>query len=292
MMNNPGGKECVLVMKEIIQTANTVDLAIEEGCRALGVDRDDAQFEILQMPTPKTFGLFGGSPAKVRIYIEDDTPVKIAVDYLTEVLRQMGAEDFSISVEESENSAVLLLNGENLGFVIGHRGETLDSLQYLTSLVANRGERSYYRIQINSGNYREKRTQALEALALKLAESSKKSGRLNHMEAMNPYERRIVHTAIQNVEGISSWSVGQDKDRHVVIGPADMEGQGEGFKPYQKNSGRGHSGRSSGGPRNGSNRGPRRNSDNGRPAQTQTAQNREPKRDAGDYSLYGRIDKQ
>ena len=271
-------------MKEIIQTANTVDLAIEEGCRALGIEREDAQFEILQMPTPKTFGLFGGSPAKVRIYVEDETPVSIAVEYLNQVLKSMGARDFEIQVEETENSAVLVLNGDDLGFVIGRKGETLDSLQYLTSLVANRGGGSYYRIQINSGNYREKRTQALEALALKLADNSKRTGRLNHMEAMNPYERRIVHTAVQNVEGISSWSVGQDRDRHVVIGPSDMEGQGEGFKPYRKGD------RSRSGGRSHSSRGGRR--DDRRSRTVEPVEKREPKSDASDFSLYGRIDKQ
>ena len=111
------------------------------------------------------------------------------------------------------------LSGEDVGFVIGRRGETLDSLQYLTSLVANHADSGYFKVTINTGNYREKREKTLEILGRKLAFKAVKTGRKTNLEPMNPYERRIIHTAVQKVNGAISWSEGENANRHVVIGP-------------------------------------------------------------------------
>ena len=209
-------------MREAIGTGETVELAREAACKELGVETYDAEFEILSLPTKKTFGLFGGSPAKVRVYIEDD-PAAIAAQYVQDVVSCMGVTGVKVSVQKEEGSAMLNLEGDDIGFVIGHRGETLDALQYLAGLVANHVGGSYYRVAIDIGNYREKRRQTLESLGRKMAEKSLRTGRNISLEPMNPYERRIIHTAVQTVEGAKSWSEGEDLERHVVIGPVEGE---------------------------------------------------------------------
>ncbi len=209
-------------MREAIGTGETVELAREAACKQLGVETYDAEFEILEMPTKKTFGLFGGSPAKVRVFVEDD-PAAIAAEYVRSVVSSMGVAGVKVSVQKEEGSAMLTLEGDDIGFVIGHRGETLDALQYLAGLVANHVGGSYYRVALDIGNYREKRRQTLESLGKKMAEKSLRTGRNTSLEPMNPYERRIIHTAVQTVEGAKSWSEGEDLERHVVIGPVDGE---------------------------------------------------------------------
>lgn len=206
------------MIKEAIATGETVELAKEAACRELGVESYEAEFEILEMPTKKTFGLFGGSPAKVRVFIKSN-PAEAAAAYLKDVLDHMGLSAVDIAIQEEENGAQLSLSGEDIGFIIGHRGETLDALQYLTGLVANHIDNSYYRITLDIGNYREKRKETLEILGKKIAAKAIKTGRNSSLEPMNPYERRIIHTAVQTVEGAKSWSEGEDLGRHVVIGP-------------------------------------------------------------------------
>lgn len=206
------------MIKEAIATGDTVELAREAACRQLGVETYEAEFEILEMPTKKTFGIFGGSPAKVRVFIES-SPADAAAKYLKTVLTNMGLRSVEISIKEEESGALLTLTGDDIGFIIGHRGETLDALQYLAGLVANHIDNSYYRITLDIGNYREKRRDTLEVLGKKMALKAVKMGRNISLEPMNPYERRIIHTAVQTVEGAKSWSEGEDLARHVVIGP-------------------------------------------------------------------------
>jgi len=206
------------VIKEAIAIGDTVELAREAACKELGVESYDAEFEILEMPTKKTFGLFGGSPAKVRVFIKS-SPADAAAKYLKTILNHMGLLTVDITVTEEENGAMLSLSGEDIGFIIGHRGETLDALQYLTGLVANHIENTYFRITLDIGNYREKRKDTLDILGKKIATKALKTGRNSTLEPMNPYERRIIHTAVQTVVGAKSWSEGEDLNRHVVIGP-------------------------------------------------------------------------
>ena len=205
-------------MREAIGTGETVELAKEAACKELGVESYEAEFEILELPTKKTFGIFGGSPAKVRVYLEDD-PAEAAKEYLREILGCMGIPDAEISIKKEEGGALLSIEEDNIGFIIGHRGETLDALQYLAGLVANHVGSGYYRVALDIGNYREKRRETLESLGKKMAEKSLRIGRNTSLEPMNPYERRIIHTAVQTVEGAKSWSEGEDLERHVVIGP-------------------------------------------------------------------------
>lgn len=208
------------MLKEAIKEAATLEEAKELAAREIGVEVDAAQFDILQMPQKKTLGLFGGCPARVRAYVEV-TPASRAADYLRQVLAGMGAGQVAIEIKEEENGCVLSLTGEDLGFIIGRRGENLDALQYLTGLVANRVDNAYYRVTIDIGNYREKREKTLVELAKKVGGQAAKTGRRTSLESMNPYERRIIHTTIQEIEGATSWSVGTEPNRHVVVGPSD-----------------------------------------------------------------------
>lgn len=212
------------MLKEAVAQGATVQEAFENACRELGADTTEAEIEILEEPTKKTFGLFGGKPAKVRAYIEKkEDPAETAAEYLKAVLREMGLTDVEIEITREETGANLNLSGEGIGFIIGHRGETLDSLQYLASLVANHVDNSYFRITLDVGNYREKRKETLEGLGKRMALRAVKSGRNASLEPMNPYERRIIHTAVQSIDGAKSWSEGEDMGRHVVIGPEGGE---------------------------------------------------------------------
>lgn len=286
------------MVKEAIATGDSVELAFEEACRLLGVESHEAEFEILELPGKKKFGLFGGAPAKVRAFIKAG-PGQVAAEYLQSVLAKMGIGEVQIQVEEQEGGALLSLTGDDTGFIIGHRGETLDSLQYLSGLVANHMvEGSYYRITLDIGNYREKRKETLESLGQKIAQKALKTQRNCSLEPMNPYERRIIHTAVQTVEGVKSWSEGEDLARHVVIGPEGGE------KPQYRQRSRGgdfnrdRGGRSQGGkpPYGGGKRGPGQGGGGHRPSGDQRV--REPRQQHQESRpaqkqnapLYGRID--
>lgn len=148
--------------------------------------------------------------------LEEGSPAVNAAKYLTDILTKLGCENLEIKVALKDNGAAFYLTGDNLGVAIGRRGETLDSLQYLTGLSANAGN-GYYKVSLNIGDYREKREQALTGLANRVARQVLKTGRSRTLEPMNPYERRIIHTAIQEINGVSSNSIGEGSSRRVVI---------------------------------------------------------------------------
>ena len=247
--------------------------ALKKAKAQLGLDETaEYEFEIIQTEEKKKFGLFGGRPAKVRVFIKD-TPDERAEKFLRDVLDKMTLQSVQIEKNTDENAVEFNLSGEEVGFVIGRRGETLDALQYLTSLVANHGEDPYIKVTVNTGNYREKREKTLEILGRKLAFKAIKTGRKTSLEPMNPYERRIIHTAVQKVNGAISWSEGENAARHVVIGPDPK------VKPNRKggyqNNRRGGGRRSYGGKK-----------------QSNTAPvnpDRVPLNEGGETGLYGRI---
>ncbi len=230
---------------------------------------------------------------KTAVVADERKPVDIkssasltsAVDYLTAVLKGMGVASLTVDAfRTAEDEIILELDcGDDYGVVIGRRGDTLDSIQYLTRLVANKQkkENEYLRISINVGNYREKRKNTLRELAKKNSEKVLKYGRNVTFEPMNPYERRIIHTAVQEIEGVTSYSVGADAGRRVVISLA------EGVKPTHPS--KGGYGRGRGG-KGGYNRGGRGRSNSSRQS-VPAAPTRAPRTDAGaeKVSLYGKI---
>jgi spoIIIJ-associated protein len=152
--------------------------------------------------------------------IEDEAlvnpKVKLARDYITSILRAMDIEA-EYKIYQNETGAVLNIESSNNGTIIGRRGETLDAIQYLCSIIANKGDKDYYRITIDCLGYRSKRKETLEQLAAKVAKSVLRTGRSQPLEPMNPYERRVIHSAISNIEGVSSRSVGEEPYRKIII---------------------------------------------------------------------------
>lgn len=140
------------------------------------------------------------------------------VNYLENVLKLMGVSDFTTDVVPLEDGIMININGNKIGVAIGRKGETIDALQHLVSLVANRGKDDYFRVTLNPGEYREKRESVLIGVAKKSAEKALRIQRNTVLEPMNSYERRIIHNAVQEIEGVESWSVGEGDHRRVVIG--------------------------------------------------------------------------
>lgn len=206
------------MIREAIGIGDTEVLALEDACKQLGVETYEVEFETIQRAEKKLFGIFGGSKAKVRAFIKTG-PADTAAQFVKDVLNAMDITSVEVKVTEEEQGAVIDLEGDEVGTIIGRRGETLDALQYLTGLVANHVDNSYYKITINTGDYREKREKTLEILGRKLAFKAIKTGMKTSLEPMNPYERRVIHTAVQKVNGATSWSEGENLQRHVVIGP-------------------------------------------------------------------------
>lgn len=196
---------------------------------------------------------------------------KAAESYVKGILGGMGVDDVDIMINEDDESISIDLDcGNGYGYVIGRRGETLDAIQYLTRLAINKGKENYKRVSINAGNYREKREDTLKELAKKQASRVKKYGRSVCLDPMNPYERRIIHTTIQEIDGVSSHSVGSEADRKVVITLSDG---------YRASNSRGRSG--------GKSDYRRKPSSNYTPAEDKPA--RAPRSDFGG-SLYGKIE--
>ena len=217
-------------MKEIIVTGATVDEAIANGCEQLGAEQSEVDYEIIEQPQQKILGLFGGAPAKVRVYVKE-TPSSVAIRYLTEILTNMGIKNLEISEEVTDERTILNINGDDddLGVVIGHRGDTLTALQYLVSLTANNSCDGYFKVSLNVKNFREKREKTLETVASKTAYKAVKLQKNIALEPMSPYERSIIHTTVQNIDGVTSWSVGENEKRHVVIGPEGLDEGADGI---------------------------------------------------------------
>ena len=199
---------------------------------------------------------------EVPIVIEENAKVKAAVDYLREVITLMGVENVTFSAVQKGEATIIRLDGEKLGALIGRRGETMESLSYLASLVANRLEGDYIKLGLDVAGYRDKRESDLTALAQRIGTKVRKTGRSFAMEPMNPYERRIIHSAISKMEGVRSESKGEGRDRRVVIYSTAPDAQTD--NTYGERRGRGgrSNGRRPGGNRNGGYRGERR-SENG-----------------------------
>lgn len=321
--------------KEVIKTAATIEAAKEAAMLELGLtEEDDFHYEVLKMPTKKVLGLFGGSPAEVKVSVEiPDAPAPAAkrekkekpapkapkaekphapkkekkaeksvsekaeetassfadrkenlkpsdahektAQYIVSLVKALGIEECSVQAFDSDEEVLFELEcGEDYGIVIGRRGETLDAIQYLARMVENRGHQGYKRVSINVGNYREKRESALIALAKKDAARVLRTGRSLTLEPMNPYERRIIHTTVQGIEGVTSYSTGMDLDRRVIIAPEGAPKSRGGRNDY---------------PRRGDRR-DRRDRPKREPYVPEISADREKHSDAAGVSRYGKIE--
>ena len=193
---------------------------------------------------------------EVPIVIEENAKVKAAVEYLQEVIAKIGVENVTFSAVQKGEATIIRLDGEHLGALIGRRGETMESLSYLASLVANRLEGDYIKLGLDVAGYRDKRESDLTALAQRIGAKVRKTGRSFAMEPMNPYERRIIHSAISKMEGVRSESKGEGRDRRVVIYSTAPDAQTENtYGERRPRGGRPGNGRRPGGNRNGGYRG-------------------------------------
>ena len=206
--------------QEIIVTAKTVDAAVAEGAEKLGVKVADVSYEVITEPKKGFFGI-GEVKAEVKV-IYEKIPEKMAVEFLETLVSDMELKA-EITVKNGKgNEKFISINGSDVGVLIGHHGDTLDALQYLVNLVANKKEdenedRNYTKISLDIENYRAKRQETLETLAKRMSEKVLKYKKSITLEPMSPYERRIIHSAVQNIEGVSTNSIGSDNNRRVVI---------------------------------------------------------------------------
>ncbi len=198
----------------IEKSAKTKQEAIELALKEIGLTEDQVEIEIVEEGSKGLFG-FGSKDACVRVTYQDsaDKRAQKFLDGLFEIL----GEKVDVNIKKENSELEVELSGPDMGMVIGKRGETLDALQHLTSLVVNRGDMDFVKVSMDTENYREKRIKALENLANKLANKVVKSGRNTSLEPMNAYERRIIHATLQDHDKVTTYSVGQGMRRKVVI---------------------------------------------------------------------------
>lgn len=205
-------------MKSVVKAGKTVEEALELALSELKVEREDVSIEILEEPSKGLFGFIGTKDAKVKVTVTND-PVSLAEVFLSSLLQKMNIEA-TVLVERKENDIfvdIRHISSSDKGILIGKRGNTLDSLQYLLSLTINKGRQKYLRVLVDIENYREKREETLIRLAQRMADRVKNYRKTIKLEPMNPYERRIIHSALQNDSKIRTYSVGEEPYRRVVI---------------------------------------------------------------------------
>ncbi|HEY8362875.1 MAG TPA: RNA-binding cell elongation regulator Jag/EloR [Tissierellaceae bacterium] len=205
-------------MRSVIKIAKTIDDAVNEALAELNAEKEDVKVDVLEEPSKGLFGLIGGKDAVVKVTLIYD-PVEIAESFISKLLKLMDIKAVPVVKKEEDYIKVNItdINSTDMGILIGKRGNTLDSVQYLLSLVLNKKKKKYVRVLVDVDGYRAKREQTLIKLANKMAEKAKHYRRSIKLEPMNPYERRIIHSALQNVEGITTYSEGDEPYRRVVI---------------------------------------------------------------------------
>lgn len=205
-------------MRYVIKQSKTVDEAIKEALLELEVSEEDVEIEVLEEASKGIFGIIGTKEAKVKVTIVND-PVSKSKEFLDKIFTTMGIEVNTESRKEEDVVYVEILNvdSSDKGIIIGKRGNTLDSIQYLLTLVLNKDKEKYTRVSMDIEGYRMKREKTLIRLAERMAEKARYSHRLVKLEPMNPSERRIIHSALQKQSDITTYSEGDDPYRRVVI---------------------------------------------------------------------------
>jgi len=204
-----------MLQKSITKEAKTVDEAIRLACEELDTDIDNVEVEIISEGNKGILGIIGNKNAVVKVTpkvtIED-----VIVDFLNPIFEKMGITA-NLEITHEENNITVRLTGDDIGIVIGRRGETLDALQYLLSLVVNRRSEEYIRVIMDVADYRKKREETLVRLAKRVADKVTKYRKNITLEPMNPYERRIIHSTLQNHKYVETHSIGEEPNRKVVI---------------------------------------------------------------------------
>ena len=203
-------------MEFIEVSAKTVNEAITEACQKLGVTSDKLITEIIEEGSNGFLGI-GAKPARIKAAVKNSVEDN-AKDFLKEVFAAMNLEVVvNVKYDKDEKAMDIDLSGDEMGVLIGKRGQTLDSLQYLVSLVVNKDSEDYIRVKVDTENYRQRRKDTLENLAKNIAYKVKRTKRPVSLEPMNPYERRIIHSALQNDRYVVTHSEGDEPFRRVVV---------------------------------------------------------------------------
>lgn len=204
-------------MRELTATGHTVEEAVQSALTDLNVRRDEVDIIIIDEGKKGFFGIFGKKPAIVKISVIAN-PIEEARKFLADVIEKMNVVA-TIAVEQEGKSATFNIKGEKIALLIGKRGQTLNSLQYLTQLVANRFATHYLQINVDAENYRERRNATLSQLAQRLAHQAIRTSQEVPLEPMPSYERKIIHAELTKIKDIKTYSVGEEPNRHIVITP-------------------------------------------------------------------------
>ena len=225
-------------MDYIEVSAKTVDDAIAEACQRLVVTSDKLEYEVIEEGSSGFLGI-GSKPAVIKARAKSSVQ-DAAKDFLKDVFEAMGlVVVVNVEYDEIENSMNIELSGDEMGVLIGKRGQTLDSLQYLVSLIVNKNVENYIRVKVDTENYRQRRKETLENLAKNISYKVKRTKRPVSLEPMNPYERRIIHSALQNDKYVTTYSEGEEPFRHVVVTLKRYDkGERRSDRNYDRNSGR------------------------------------------------------
>ncbi|AKC64497.1 DNA/RNA-binding protein [Clostridium sporogenes] len=203
-------------MKVIEMTGKTIEEAINHGLMELNTSKDKVEIKIIDEGSKGFLNFIGTRPAKIEMKLKKDYEKEVR-DFLESILKSMNVEA-NINIKENKDVIKIDLSGSDMGIIIGYRGETLDSLQYLVSLVINKDQSCHYkRVILDTENYRDKREETLKKLARRLGHKVRESGRPVKLEPMNPYERRIIHSELQNNNYVETYSEGEEPFRKVVI---------------------------------------------------------------------------
>lgn len=205
-------------MKQITATGQTVEEAVESALAQLQTSQDRTEVQILDEGKKGLFGIFGSRPAIVKVTIKVD-PLEEAINYLKMISKEMGAPA-EVEIKQEGKQVQLILTGEKIALLIGKRGQTLNSLQYLTQLVVNRRSDQFYTVLLDAEDYRKRRNDTLVQLAERLAQKALRTGQEVALEPMPSYERKVIHTALVKNRKVKTYSDGNDPHRHIVITPA------------------------------------------------------------------------
>jgi spoIIIJ-associated protein len=204
-------------VKQVTATGQTVKEAVESALAQLNTTKDRADVAIIDEGKKGIFGIFGSRPAVVKVTVIID-PIDEARKFLLQVSEQMGAP-ISIEMKRDGKQVLFVMTGEKIALLIGKRGQTLNSLQYLTQLIINRFSNQYLTVILDAEDYRNRRNDTLIQLAHRLALKALKTGKDVALEPMPSYERKVIHTALSNNKRVKTFSDGSDPHRHIVISP-------------------------------------------------------------------------
>ncbi len=205
-------------MEFVVKSAKTVEEALKAALLELNAKESEVEVEVIEEPSKGLFGLIGAKEAKIKVTLKYN-PIEIADNFLMKIFTTMGIEAKNdIKLEENILKVdVKDISPSDMGILIGKRGNTLDSIQYLLSLALNKQREDFLKVVVDSEGYREKREETLIRLAQKMAEKAKLGRRPVKLEPMNPYERRVIHSTLQSIDGVNTYSEGEEPYRRVVI---------------------------------------------------------------------------